>query len=96
MLYSRKMPPAQCDSVSYCCTLVARSTAPSVCYAEECRPASIRNIGTHKFILHLFVCLFVCLFTCLFGVKQHGYRADLQNNVAFLATSYQSVIEGVS
>ena len=90
------MPPAQCDYVSYCCTLVARSTAPSVCYAEECRPASIPNIGTHKFILHLYSPrLFVCLFTCLFGVKQHGYHTDFQNNAAFLATSYQSVIEGV-
>jgi hypothetical protein len=44
----------------------------------------------------MFVCLFVCLFVCYFGVKQHAHRTESQNNAAFLATSYQNVIEGVS
>jgi hypothetical protein len=54
-----------------------------------------KHIGTQKFALHLQSPWYV-FFVCCFGVKQHAHHTESQNNAAFLATSYESVIEGVS
>jgi len=64
---------------------------------------TVRNVGpplrqTHR---HAEICFapaftLVSLFVCYFGVKQHAHRTESQNNAAFLATSYESVIEGGS
>ena len=74
---------------------MTRSALQSVCHSQEC-PLACNNqhIGTHKFCFAATFAL-VCLFVCLFDVKQHVCRTETQNNAAFLAISYQNVIERV-
>jgi hypothetical protein len=91
-------PPNQCERTSHFYILITR--------LQYLLFVTLRNVGpplhlTHRHARVLFsTCirlgLFVCLFVRSYGVKHHGHRTEWQNNSAFLATSYQSVIEGRS